>query len=120
MKNRSDIYKESNKIIIEINNLKIEVYIIFVFEENKDTYIAVTDGLEIVWLLKEVESEKSNKKEFAKYTIVPGEEMNIFVKELKEYFINNNILGLDNKTNLAQILDEELLTLEKEISKNEN
>ena len=25
-------------------------------KKNKDTYIAVTDGLEIVWLLKEVES----------------------------------------------------------------
>jgi len=47
-------------------------------------------------------------------------EFNIFVNEIREYIIDNQILAIDNKTSLAQILDEQINEMHEEDLKNEN
>jgi|GEM_PF-234367 len=38
MKNRSDIYNANNKLILQVQDFESDAYIIFTFEENKDSY----------------------------------------------------------------------------------
>ena len=117
MKNRSDIYNDNNKLILQVQDFESDAYIIFTFEENKDSYAVITDGVEIIWLLKKVESTKDN---YIKYMLTSEKEFNIFVKEIREYIIDNQILAIDNKTSLAQILDEQINEMHEEDWKNEN
>lgn len=105
MENRNDIYIEENKLHIDIADLNVDTYIIFTFKENDENYATITDGYEFVWLLKQMEPETDG---YVKYGLASDKEFNIFIPEIKQYLINNNIKTLDSKFSLASILDEQL------------
>ncbi len=85
--------------------------------DNPVSVISKFSSVSNIWLLKKVESTKDN---YIKYMLTSEKEFNIFVNEIREYIIDNQILAIDNKTSLAQILDEQINEMHEEDLKNEN